>query len=151
MRLYERPEPGSSCALRRQVCESKHWTGCWVHLLLNPTGSANQNTWIFFFFSGSVAASCVFLIRHPVQTFWLLDRRVRFLRSSSPSSMWSSVCLSDAAGASPGSADGNPAGCCRAGTAPGSGLEDPPGRLKVPHRHPKHQRSRCRGQQRQPR
>lgn len=61
------------------------------------------------------------------------------------------LCPSDAAGASAGQADGDPAGRCRAGETPGSGLEDPPRRLKVPQRHPEHKRSRRRRQQRQPR
>lgn len=61
------------------------------------------------------------------------------------------LCPSDAAGASAGPADGDPAGRRRPGATPGSGLEDPPRRLKVPQRRSEHQRSRCRRQQRQPR
>lgn len=64
------------------------------------------------------------------------------------------VCLhwSDAAGASAGEADGDPAGRRSPGTAPGSGLEDPPRRLKVPQQHAEHQ-WKCSGrpQPRQPR
>lgn len=61
------------------------------------------------------------------------------------------MCPLDAAGATAGQADGDPAGCRRAGATPGSGLEDPPRRLKVPQRRPEHQRGRRRHQQRQPR
>lgn len=61
------------------------------------------------------------------------------------------IASSDAAGASAGPADGDPAGRCSPGAAPGSGLEDPPRRLKVPQRRPEHQRSGRRRQQRQPR
>lgn len=61
------------------------------------------------------------------------------------------IASTDAAGASAGPADGDPAGRCSPGAAPGSGLEDPPRRLKVPQRRPEHQRSGRRRQQRQPR
>lgn len=58
---------------------------------------------------------------------------------------------SDPAGASAGTADGDPAGRRRPGATPSPGLEDPPRRPEVPQRRPEHQRSGRRRQQGQPR
>lgn len=62
------------------------------------------------------------------------------------SSYLTAVCLCppDAIGASAGEADGDPAGCRCPGTTPGSRLEDPPRRLKVPQQCTEHQRKRSR-------